>query len=95
MEVRAGDDRRSEIEKRVNKVLSENGYGEFSRGRVDGFDSLDKIELVMDFGEEFNVNISDEDLEKIFGRNFLGDDYSVPMNRFVDYIIERQDVVVK
>jgi len=30
-----------------------------------GADSLDTVELVMEFEEEFNINIPDEDAEKI------------------------------
>ncbi|MCM8764809.1 MAG: acyl carrier protein [Candidatus Omnitrophica bacterium] len=63
---------RSEIEKRVKSIVMEKLQVEESAvvenaSFVDdlGADSLDTVELVMDFEEKFGVEIPDEDAEKI------------------------------
>lgn len=63
---------RSEIEKKVKSIVVEKLQVEESAvvenaSFVDdlGADSLDTVELVMDFEEKFGVEIPDEDAEKI------------------------------
>jgi len=63
---------RSEIEKKVKSIVMEKLQVEESAvvenaSFVDdlGADSLDTVELVMDFEEKFGVEIPDEDAEKI------------------------------
>ncbi|MCM8763893.1 MAG: acyl carrier protein [Candidatus Omnitrophica bacterium] len=63
---------RSEIEKKVKNIVMEKLQVEESAvvenaSFVDdlGADSLDTVELVMDFEEKFGVEIPDEDAEKI------------------------------
>ncbi|HOK80485.1 MAG TPA: acyl carrier protein [bacterium] len=63
---------RSEIEKKVKEIVMEKLQVEASAvvdnaSFVDdlGADSLDTVELVMDFEEKFGVEIPDEDAEKI------------------------------
>ncbi|MCX7704648.1 MAG: acyl carrier protein [bacterium] len=63
---------RSEIEKMVKSIVMEKLQVEESAvvenaSFVDdlGADSLDTVELVMDFEEKFGVEIPDEDAEKI------------------------------
>lgn len=63
---------RSEIEKKVKSIVMEKLGVEESAvvenaSFVDdlGADSLDTVELVMDFEEKFGVEIPDEDAEKI------------------------------
>ncbi|HOJ31725.1 MAG TPA: acyl carrier protein [bacterium] len=63
---------RSEIEKKVKEIVMEKLQVEAgavidNASFVDdlGADSLDTVELVMDFEEKFGVEIPDEDAEKI------------------------------
>jgi len=63
---------KSEIERIVKEIVMEKlqvGTGEITENAsfVDdlGADSLDTVELVMDFEEKFGVEIPDEDAEKI------------------------------
>ena len=63
---------RSEIEKIVKDIVVEKLKVEPSQIKenssfVDdlGADSLDTVELIMDFDQKFNVEIPDEDAEKI------------------------------
>ncbi|MCM8814905.1 MAG: acyl carrier protein [Candidatus Omnitrophica bacterium] len=63
---------RSEIEKKVKSIVMEKLQVEESAIVEDasfvddlGADSLDTVELVMDFEEKFGVEIPDEDAEKI------------------------------
>ena len=61
-----------DLEKRVNEIIVEQlgvSYGEIS-GEASftddlGADSLDVVELVMAMEEEFDVEISDDDAEKL------------------------------
>ena len=60
------------VEQRVKKIIAEQlGVNEAEikteSSFVDdlGADSLDTVELVMEFEEEFDINIPDEDAEKI------------------------------
>jgi acyl carrier protein len=62
----------SEIEAKVKKIVSENldveeGKVALNSSFVDdlGADSLDQVELVMAFEEEFDIEIPDEAAEKI------------------------------
>ena len=62
----------SDIEDRVKKIVVEHLGGEESKIQSDskfiddlGADSLDTVELVMAFEEEFGSEISDSDAEKI------------------------------
>ncbi|MFH0712019.1 MAG: hypothetical protein V1889_02825 [archaeon] len=95
MEVRVWSNRRSEIEKRVYEVLAENGCVDVSGGRIKGFDSLEKVKIVLELEDKFGINIPDGDIEDVFGEEFFKDNYDVPIDRFVDYINRRQNVVVK
>ncbi len=63
---------KSSIEERVKKIVSDqigvdiaNITNESSFIEDLGADSLDTVELVMAFEEEFNIEISDDDAEKI------------------------------
>ncbi|HMS64982.1 MAG TPA: acyl carrier protein [Ignavibacteria bacterium] len=62
----------SEIEVKVKQAVVDKLGVEESKVTTDasfindlGADSLDTVELVMKFEEEFNINIPDEDAEKI------------------------------
>jgi acyl carrier protein len=62
----------SDIEARVKKIIAEQLGVEESQVTNEkafvadlGADSLDTVELVMEFEDEFDVNIPDEDAEKI------------------------------
>lgn len=62
----------AEIEAKVKKIVSEQmGVAESEITRETSFvndlnaDSLDTVELVMEFEEEFELNIPDEEAEKI------------------------------
>lgn len=62
----------SDIENRIKKIVSDHLGVEASKISTDssfvddlGADSLDQVELVMAFEEEFNVEIPDEAAEKI------------------------------
>jgi acyl carrier protein len=62
----------SEIEAKVKKIVSENLDVEESKIALNssfvddlGADSLDQVELVMAFEEEFDIEIPDEAAEKI------------------------------
>ena len=63
-----------EIEKRTIRVISEQCYCHGEKDKIKpestfrgdlGCDSLDEIELVMALEEEFEIDISDDDAEKI------------------------------
>lgn len=63
---------RTEIEKKVKEIVMEklqvtSGAITENASFIDdlGADSLDTVELVMDFEEKFGVEIPDEDAEKI------------------------------
>lgn len=63
---------RSEIEKKIKEIVMEKLQVESSSvvenaSFIDdlGADSLDTVEIVMDFEEKFGVEIPDEDAEKI------------------------------
>ena len=60
------------IEKKVIKIISDQmGMDEFEMTRDVSFindlsaDSLDTVELIMEFEDEFDMNIPDEEAEKI------------------------------
>jgi acyl carrier protein len=62
----------SDIESRVKKIVSEHLDVEESKVSANasfsddlGADSLDQVELVMAFEEEFGIEIPDEEAEKI------------------------------
>ncbi len=62
----------AEIESKVKKIVAEQmGVAEEEISRETSFvndlnaDSLDTVELVMEFEEEFEINIPDEEAEKI------------------------------
>lgn len=62
----------AEIERQVKKIVSEHmGVAEDEISRTTSFvndlnaDSLDQVELVMEFEEKFELNIPDEEAEKI------------------------------
>jgi acyl carrier protein len=62
----------SEVEAKVKKIVSSHLGAEESKITMDssfvddlGADSLDQVELVMAFEEEFNIEIPDEAAEKI------------------------------
>ena len=62
----------SDIEQRVKKIVAEQlGVAEADIKNESSFvddlgaDSLDTVELVMEFEDEFEINIPDEDAEKI------------------------------
>ena len=62
----------AEIESKVKKIVAEQmGVAEDEISRETSFvndlnaDSLDTVELVMEFEEEFEINIPDEEAEKI------------------------------
>ncbi len=62
----------AEVELKVKKIVSEQmGVAEAEISRDTSFvndlnaDSLDTVELVMEFEEEFELNIPDEEAEKI------------------------------
>jgi acyl carrier protein len=62
----------AEIESKVKKIVAEQmGVAEDEITRETSFvndlnaDSLDTVELVMEFEEEFEINIPDEEAEKI------------------------------
>ena len=62
----------AEIEAKVIEIVSEQmGVDKSDIGRETSFtndlnaDSLDTVELVMEFEDEFDINIPDEDAEKI------------------------------
>ena len=83
----------TELTERVNDIIKNKVY--LSEAQKDelkpettmsffGLDSLDKVELVMEFEKEFNISIPDEDAEK-FDDNFsLGD--------IIDYLANRLDI---
>ena len=61
------------IEERVKKIIAEKLSVELAEVKPEasfvddlGADSLDLVELIMSMEEEFGVEISDEDAEKIF-----------------------------
>jgi len=63
---------RSEIEKKIKEIVMEKLQVESSAvvenaSFIDdlGADSLDTVEIVMDFEEKFGIEIPDEDAEKI------------------------------
>ncbi|HQL65725.1 MAG TPA: acyl carrier protein, partial [bacterium] len=63
---------RSEIEKKIKEIVMEKLQVESSSvvenaSFIDdlGADSLDTVEIVMDFEEKFGIEIPDEDAEKI------------------------------
>ena len=75
---------RSEIEKTVTGIVCEQLGGAESEVNTDssfvddlGADSLDTVELVMALEEEFDLEIADEDAEKIS-----------TVQEAVDYIVE-------
>ena len=62
----------SEIASRVKAIIAEKLNVELSEVKDDasftndlGADSLDTVELIMDFEKEFGISIPDEDAEKI------------------------------
>ena len=62
----------SEIASRVKAIIAEKLNVELSEVKEDasftndlGADSLDTVELIMDFEKEFGISIPDEDAEKI------------------------------
>ena len=62
----------SEVEAKIKKIVSSHLGAEESKITMDssfvddlGADSLDQVELVMAFEEEFNIEIPDEAAEKI------------------------------
>ncbi len=79
---------RSEIEKKVVDILCQQlGVDEdqcIPTAKLDedlGSDSLDCVELIMAFEEEFGLDISDEDSERI-----------TTVAGIVDYLVENVDV---
>ena len=67
----------SEVAEKVKKIISEHlGIDDMERITEDakfiddlGADSLDTVELIMQFEEEFSLEIPDEDAEKILSVN--------------------------
>jgi acyl carrier protein len=66
------DNRVKEIEEKVKKIISEQLNVEITEIKPEasfiedlGADSLDTVELVMAFEDEFGIEIPDEDAEKI------------------------------
>jgi acyl carrier protein len=66
------DNRLKEIEEKVKKIISEQLNVEITEIKPEasfiedlGADSLDTVELVMAFEDEFGIEIPDEDAEKI------------------------------
>ncbi len=62
----------SEVEEKVKKIVASHLGAEEAKINLDssfvddlGADSLDQVELVMAFEEEFNIEIPDEAAEKI------------------------------
>jgi acyl carrier protein len=74
------------IEERVKKIISEKLSVDIAEVKPEasfvddlGADSLDLVELIMSMEEEFNVEISDEDAEKI-----------VTVKDAMDYVAKRK-----
>jgi len=63
------------IEERVLDVLKDEGGMENVTLETDllkeNLDSLDRIEMVMELGEEFDIEIPDEDIDRLYGQNTL------------------------
>ncbi len=75
-----------EIQEKVKKIIAEKLSVDLSQVKPEasfvddlGADSLDLVELIMSMEEEFNVEISDEDAEKI-----------VTVQDAMDYIARRK-----
>ncbi|MBI5864585.1 MAG: acyl carrier protein [Planctomycetes bacterium] len=82
---------KSEVEMKVKKIVAEQmGVAETEISAATSFvndlnaDSLDTVELVMEFEEEFELNIPDEEAEKI-----------QTVGQAVDYIHEYLNRVAK
>ena len=63
------------IEERVLDVLKDEGGMENVTLETDllkeNLDSLDKVEMLMDLGEEFDIEISDEDADRLYNQSTL------------------------
>ena len=77
----------AEIETKVKKIVAEQmGVAESEISRETSFvndlnaDSLDTVELVMEFEDEFEMSIPDEEAEKI-----------QPVGMAIDYILEHMN----
>jgi len=80
-----GEEEMKSVEERVKKIIAEQLGVDESEVTPDasfvedlGADSLDTVELVMAFEEEFGIEIPDEDAEKI-----------ITVQNSIDYIKER------
>ncbi|MEK6883968.1 MAG: acyl carrier protein [Nanoarchaeota archaeon] len=62
---------KDEISKKVIEIVADKGCVEIETVTLDktfkelGFDSLDNVDLIMSFENEFLIHISDTDMEKI------------------------------
>ena len=74
---------RAEVERRVYDVLIREGLVEDSAERCFHIDSLDGLELVIDVGEEFGIEVDGEDLAGMI------DGDVVQVKAIVDYLVSR------
>jgi len=79
---------RSEIESRVIKLLKfyakidQKKLSPFARFQDDlGLDSLDNLEIIMAVGEDFSIEVPDNDAEKLRS-----------VNQLVDYLLTTTDI---
>lgn len=77
--------KREDILQKITNIVNDNIFIKVSeikeehRFREDiGADSLDKVSLFMDFEKEFDINIPDEDVEKI-----------LTIKETIDYLVNR------
>lgn len=79
--------RKGEIRSRVYDALGISGDGS-----VVELDSLESVDFVMRLEDMFEIEISDEDYNKIYEGKFLENDFVLNADAVVDYLAGRGDL---
>ena len=82
------------IEERVFTIFGGFGYEDFSKKDRFSFDGVDGVDLLGVLEDEFGIEILSEDFDRVVGGS-VANGYNLSVEKVVDYIAGRGDVVVE